>query len=282
MNFKITFPEPPRVPAELPLYATVPPAWSLARVSEIAARLGVHGIPADAGNWFVVRNGTSTVEVFQASDSVRLERESFDAEGRRGGAKPPSKERAIAVAEKFHELLGSVAARAEVASVGELEVLVSKDRNDTPERRVVGLQVCHRYSLDGLPLIGPGAKAQVTVGCDGDIGYAYRFWREVKRTGTRNTVAPDKAFERFADSPLFKQLGKGAKVNVTSATLGLLCLPPTESQGVLVPAYVLRGETTTESLPNAPFVHYLAAADLDPIEAKKNRWSNSRPALLVG
>jgi hypothetical protein len=63
--------------------------------------------------------------------------------------------------------------------------------------------------------------------------------------------------------------------------LGLLCLPPTEPQGVLLPVYVLRGEVSTDMLPGQPFVAYVAAAELDEATAKRSRWSLSRPALLA-
>ena len=44
-------------------------------------------------------------------------------------------------------------------------------------------------------------------------------------------------------------LPRGAKVAVSAVQLGLLSLPPTEIQGVLLPAYVLRGEDLLSSTP---------------------------------
>jgi hypothetical protein len=278
---KFEFPPPPNVQAELPLYSTIPPAWDASSVMELAARLGVRGNVTDAGAWYVVKDGVSTLEVFQASHSLRIERDAFDAEGRGNLTGTLNRERAHAVADQFLGLLGMISAQSEINSIDELAVLVEHREKRVPERRVAGLQFSYRFALDKLPLIGPGAKAQVTVGRDGEIGQAYRFWREVKRSGTRNAVTPDKAFDRFAASALFTTLPKTARVTVTTAELGLLCLPPSETQGVLVPAYVLRGEVTTETLPNAPFVHYVAAADLDEVDAKRHHWSLARPSLLV-
>jgi len=281
MSVKINFPEPPRVPAELPVYAAVPPAWDAERVAEFGAQIGVRGDVADAGVWFVLKDGKSTLEVYQASQSFRLEQDDFDSEGRNGLHGGLDRARAIAMAEQFHGMLGGPDTRPDLHSVTELEVLVSTKEKTAPERRVVALQVNHRYAVDGMPLVGPGAKAQVTVGRDGSIAQAYRFWREVKQSGTRQSVPAEQAFERFAATDQFASLPGSARVKVASVQVGLLCLPPTEAQGILVPTYVLRGEVATESLPRYQFVSYVAAAEIDETDAKKRRWQAARPALLV-
>jgi hypothetical protein len=89
----------------------------------------------------------------------------------------------------------------------------------------------------------------VTVGYDGQLVQAYRFARDATKVETRASIPPEEAFRRFAATEQFANLGRGAKVAVNSVQLGLLSLPPTETQGVLLPAYVLRGEVSTEMLP---------------------------------
>jgi hypothetical protein len=284
MSTTVVAPDLPRVPDELPVYPTVAPGWDAARVSELGARLDVCGSVVDGGVWFVVRDGVATLEVYQASHSFRLGRDTFDAEARGAGGSQVDRERAVAVAERFQRSLGGLDAHAELQSVTELEVLVATrdgGLDGRPERRVAGLQVNYRYTLDGLPLVGPGAKAQITVGRDGELAQAYRFGRAVKRPETRRAIAPDRAFERFAQSAMFARLPRAARVQVDGMRLGLLCLPPTEVQSVLVPAYVLRGTISTELLPRDGFVSYVAAVELDSVAAKRRRWSPPRPSLLV-
>jgi hypothetical protein len=145
---------------------------------------------------------------------------------------------------------------------------------------VVGLQVNYRYALGGLPLVGPGAKAQVSVGPDGELAQAYRFAREVKQVGGLKTTPLREAFARFAASDHFADLPRGAKARVTSVQLGLLCLPPTEVQGLLSPTYVLRGEVSTELQPRYEFIAYVAAAELDEADTKRRRFPQGRPSLL--
>jgi hypothetical protein len=234
--------------------------------------------------WFVVRDGVSTLEVYQASHSFRLGRDAFDAEARDAGGGQVDRERAVAVAERFQRSLGGIDAQVELRSVTELEVLVATRESGIDgriERRVAGLQVNYRYALDGLPLVGPGAKAQVTVGRDGELAQAYRFGRAVQRPETVRAIAPDRAFERFAKSAMFASLSHAARVQVDGMRLGLLCLPPTEIQSVLVPAYVMRGTISTELLPRDTFVSYVAAVELDSAAAKRRRWSPAHPSLLV-
>jgi hypothetical protein len=280
MSARFNFPEPPKVAGSVPLFATIAPEWTAKLVGEFGARLDVRGRVEDGGTWYLVQGEGVTLEVYQASHSFRLSHAAFDSEGSEGAA-PPDADRALATAQAFHERLEPIQAEAEVHSVTELAVsLAQRDAGD-PDRRVVGLQVNHRYRLDGLPLLGPGAKAQVTVGAEGEVMQAYRFWREVKQVATRPTLQPAQAFERFAASQQFADLPDSAEVTVRTAELGLLCLPPTAVQGVLVPVYRLRGEVSTELLPHDGFVAYVAAVDLDESEAKRRRWSLARPALVT-
>src|SRR5262249_40972554 len=281
MRATIDFPKLPQVPAEVPLYTTIRPEWNQKTVAQLSDGLGVRGAVVDAGTWFVVRDGVSTVEVYQASASVRLSRDDFDAEGRGQSECTIDRDRAIRVAERFHAAMGGISGQASLPTVSDLEVLVARRDERAIQRRVVGLQVSHTYSLDDVPLFGPGAKAQVTVARDGEIAHAYRFWRDAKRTASLPTVPPDQALERFADAGQFVELPRTATVKVASIELGLLCLAPTEVQSVLQPAYVVRGTVSTEMLPNYEFIRYVAAADVNPSDAKRKHWASVRPALLV-
>jgi hypothetical protein len=188
MTIKIKFPEPIEVPRELPLYAVIAPGWDANKVAALAERLDIHGDVADAGSWYVSRNEAWTLEVYQASHSLRLEHSRFDFEGRANPTGTPDRDRAMLTAERFLGQIGDTSAKADVASVTEL--VVSKATRDLPdgERHALGLQVNYRYTLDGLALVGPGAKAQVTVGCDGQLVQAYRFARDVEKVDRHASI----------------------------------------------------------------------------------------------
>jgi hypothetical protein len=204
MSVKIQCPDLPRVNRELPIYAALPPTWTPDKVARLAARFDMKGEVADAGAWYVCRNESSALEVYQASHSLRIERLDIDAEGRHLVLDPPDRERALETAKRVMAMIGDDYARPDVHSVTELTVLKATRDKREGERKVVGLQVNYRYTLDGMPLVGPGAKAQVTVAADGEMMQAYRFARAVERIGARTSVDPED------DAPLRRKRGDGS------------------------------------------------------------------------
>jgi hypothetical protein len=281
MTVKIQFADTPSVPDELPVYAALPPMWTRDQVARLAARFELKADVADAGLWYVCRSEALMLEVYQASHSMRIERRDIDGEGRGAAQDVPDRERAMAVADRVMSMFGGEFAKPRVHGVTELEVQRSIRGQAEVERQVVGLQVNYRYEMDGLALVGPGAKAQITVGADGELMQAYRFARASERIESRRTIAPEDALRRFAESDMFAQLDGRAKVAITSTELGLLSVPPTEVQSVLVPVYVIKGEISTRALPQYSFVRYVAATDLGDADIKRRRWEQVRPALLA-
>src|SRR5678815_15605 len=140
MTVKIDFPEMIQVPMELPLYATVAPGWTGDKVAEMARRFDLKGDCVDAGAWYVTRNDLWTLEVYQASHSLRLERNDYDAEGRKDTKGAPDRDRAMQAASRFMEAAGATMAKPEFDSVTELRVLQATREKLEGEARVVGLQ----------------------------------------------------------------------------------------------------------------------------------------------
>jgi hypothetical protein len=281
MSVDIRFPDPPQVPDQLPLLRVVRPQWDQARRS-LASRLGVEGDATDAGLWLVARDQRSSLEIYQASHSFRFTRQDIDGEARDRRSVEMDADHAVAVAERFLEGVGRVQADSWVHSVTELEVLSVSAGGREPERRVAAMQVNFRFSLNGIALVGPGAKMQVTVGDGDEVIGAYRFWRDVEPTASVRVFPAEHAFERFARSPMFANLTDDtARAEVASAELGYLCLPPTEVQGMLLPVFRLRGTISTEFQEAYDFVSYVAAASVDPEDAKRQRAPQTQPSLVL-
>lgn len=107
------------------------------------------------------------------------------------------------------------------------------------------------YAVEGLPLIGPGAKTNLHFDPDeeGGGGLLARFFhvrRTVERTADVRTQSLEETFE-----PLLAQTWAGldvdpstARLSVTSASFGLLALPADVSQGFAVPALAIEGQLT--------------------------------------
>ena len=56
---------------------------------------------------------------------------------------------------------------------------------------------------NGIPVVGPGAKIQVSF-CDQDlVSQVHYFWRDVKKEDNIDTILPDTALEKFMKDKLY-------------------------------------------------------------------------------
>jgi hypothetical protein len=268
------------VPAEVPVLEVRPPEWTLDAATELAKGMHIAASAADSGLWLLARDDRAALEVYRASSSFRYSRLDLDGEGRDGIAGVPEKGAALDVGQEWISQYGPEGVRAELHSVTEREVLISQ-RPDEVRQLIVGLDVNFRFSVEGLPLFGPGAKAQVSVHPSGEVTGAYRFWREVHAVDAAPTVPVEQMRERFASSPLFVDLTDDvAHAHIDSARFGWLSLPPSEPMGILVAALELRGMVYTEDH-TYNFISFVGATDSDDEAGKRAGWVNTRPRLLV-
>jgi hypothetical protein len=282
MSLSIRFPDIPAVPAESPVLTVRPHLWNLDAATELARRMEIRTNAEEAGLWMVARDDRAALEVYYASSSYRYSRLDFDGEGREGVDSTPNKDEVLGVAERWIETFGPEQARAEVHSITAHEVLVAEREAKEPREVVVGMDVNYRFAFDGTPLLGPGAKAKVSVHHTLDVSGAYRFWRDVEAVGEARILPVEQLLERFSSSPLFADLTDDtARAQVDSVRFGWLCLPPTEPMSTLVPALELRGTISTEAQPRYEFVRFVAATDPDQTTAKRSGHVNTRPALLL-
>jgi hypothetical protein len=267
MSLSIKFPVAPDVPARAPLFVTPAPAWSPKQVADLARRAGIEGEAEDLGAWRLVRDERATLEIYNASHSLRYGVASGDGEPRHAEAIDPDSGRRIA--DEWVAEFAPADARFDVHSVTEAELLISRSEGDEPERYVVATQFNYRFVVGDLPVLGSGGKMQVSVDAQGEVTGAYRFWREPRAKSAVRVMPADQAYERFAASAMFANLNDDiARAEVSEVSLGYFALPPTEPQSVLLPAYEFRGAVSTEIQPNAGFVAYLPAAAVKPAEVK--------------
>jgi hypothetical protein len=266
MSLSIKFPAAPDVPARASLFVTPPPVWDSKVVADLASRSRIDAEAVDRGAWLVARDERATLEIYQASHSLRygvirdaepLDREAVDSD------------RARSVADAWVAEFGPANARFDVHSITEAELLVSTSPDAEPERFVMAVQVSYAFALGDMPVIGSGAKMQVAVNRQGEVTDAYRFWREPQPKGAVRVLQPEQAFERFAAAPLFGELSDDtARAEVTDVSLGYFALPPTEPQSVLLPVYEFRGVLSTELHPGHEFIAHLPAAMVKPADIK--------------
>jgi hypothetical protein len=277
-----SFPDIPKPKAPLGLYRTPVPKERAQDAKVLAERFGVSGEVRDAHARLIVSDARSTLEVFMASDSLRwgmihtLTSEEDGADGL------PDDDEAKTIASVFLKSRGISLADTEPHSVmSAITWRHSPDSKSKPERRKVSLQINYAYTLDGLRVFGPGAKAQVTVGGKGRVMECYQFWRRPQRDGEHDVLSGDAVVELLRRDPMFRQLKSGeATVTFRSARLGYYALTPREYQRALIPVYAFDGTVSTPLMPRYDFVRYVVATRFDADQVKRQGIISHAPAYL--
>ena len=281
----ITPRELPSVPPSLPVYGTIRPQWTNEDAARFAKRLGVEAPAEEFEPWWVYRKDGDCVEIYRASHSVRVTRAAFDREGTATGPEQiPSDDEAVERAHQFVKDLHDIH-RSEALSpkLSRLEAMTQAPGGRRGSIRTVAVQVNYRFALDRLPLLGPGAKAQVTIGRSGDMEQAYLFWRQSERTDGKWTTRPAAAaLAALAESPFLAPVIRTGEVEVLRIQLGWLSLPPTIVQETLFPVYEIRGRFVAEidAGRERDFVVYVAAAAQTPQPDLRNTTA-PWPALVI-
>jgi hypothetical protein len=280
----ITPRELPSVPASLPVYRTIQPRWTPDDAARFAARFGVDAPVKEFEPWFVFRKDGACVEIYRATHSVRVTRAAFDREGTPAGPDQlPSDDAAVERANQFVEVLRDIHRSEPLPpKLSRLEAITQAPGGPRRPIRTVAVQVNYRFALDGLPLLGPGAKAQVTIGRSGDMEQAYLFWRQAQPTGDRWTTRPAAvALAALAESPFLDPVIRTGDVEVLRIQFGWLSLPPTIGQETLFPVYEIRGRFVAEidAGRGRDFVLYIAAASTPQLDLRNTTapW----PAIVI-
>ena len=209
MPVTISFPDF-ELPSRFPVLQVERPSWDDPSLGELATRFEISGKFEDRGLWHVIRDERSALEIYVASHSFRLTRSDGGANEWEFAAEAGLAEAvAIELAGRFAEpFLPSAAAS--VKSVVESEVLLSTSPDEEPKRLVTGTQVNYAFAVEGVPLIGPGAKMQVAIRPAGEILSSYRMWRNVTTIDEVPGFTVDEIAGRFGRGPMFARFGDEA------------------------------------------------------------------------
>ena len=245
---------------------------TLEEAAERARAFGVEGDPEDHGTALVVRDRAAAFELFAASDSLRFTGwPGLDqrARGRPRGRRPRDGDRE---GPRHRRAARARRRSAQSSSVTHVELSRMDGPDARPETRPVAVQVNFRFELDGLPVVGPGAKAQVTFGTDESLLECYHFWRRLREARQMAVLEPEQAIERLRRDQAYAELpDDGARVVFDNVRLGYLALPPRELQGYLFPVYVFRGTLSTPELERYDHTRYVVAVDIQPEQIKRLR-----------
>lgn len=255
----------------MPMYRTPFPKWGRRDVQTVVETFRIKGRIRDEGSRFVVKNRNRTLEIFKASDSVRWIVESSRESELQKAVKLPLEKEARKLADTFLNEKKLKETNAAFKSISYSEIAWMHKGEKEERAFTVALHVNYEFSLRGQPVMGSGAKMQVTVGSFRRIIEFYRFWRnpvlekEMRVIPFEKVIEVLRADEAFADLPS----KKGYSVKFTRPRLGYYSLPPRESQGYLLPVYAFDGEVITPHLEEYKFTKYVVAVDIKPEEVKK-------------
>lgn len=241
------------------------------RQAGLGRLFSIKGDKTDLGDKLRLNDKNKSLFLYYASDSFLYQDENlFAREERSFSEKLPKDARAKELALDFlkrNELLLSNAA---VSSVTHTTVGVTPAGSKKTEEYNTEVHVNFNYTLDKLPVFGPGAKTRVSMVDENNNSGIYHFWREVKALPRqRPLIKPDLALEMYGRNFRFAQLKNSSdKVNINQVDLGYFAMSPADTQDYLIPVYRITGVVSTEALPEYAFTHYIVAVKYNEADVK--------------
>lgn len=257
---------------KITFYRTPFPKLTPAKVAQIAKVHGIKAKPQDGGSLVLLRDRRATLELFRASDSIRwstLANGKSESSANGGRPKLPDEAAARKKAAAFLRQRKIPTKGAAVDSITHGMLSRATKRRREVEEEPIAVHVNYRFELDGLPVLGPGAKIQVTFVDDKTPAEVYRFWRTPKADGEMELLPARAAFDLLRRDPDFAELGDDARVEYRNPRLGYYALPPRESQGALIPVYAFDGRLSTRDFERYDFTRYVVAVPYTPEDAKQ-------------
>jgi hypothetical protein len=131
------------------------------------------------------------------------------------------------------------------------------------------MRVNYTFSLEGMPVWGPGAKIGVTIGAENRIIEVFKFWREPVEDRVFPLLNPEAAARLLMKDAAFAQLKEGeASVKYHHFQLGYYALPCMECQAFLGPVYRFSGAASAPARIETPFFRHVIAVSLSMEEMK--------------
>jgi regulatory protein YycI of two-component signal transduction system YycFG len=220
------------------------------------------GKTLDLGDKLQITEKTKNVSLYAASDSFWYQDDKlFASENKKQGLKLPEPKLAEDIAKRFLKSNGLLLSAAEFHSTSYTTVAVNKEGSSKVDEYNTELHVNFRYTLDKLPVFGPGAKTRVSLVDENTQSGVYHFWRDPKPAKRRmKLLSPELALELFYKNFRFAQLNPDtAKATIDDMQLGYYAMSPTDVQNYLVPVYRVTGTISTETFPRYDFTHYIVA-----------------------
>jgi hypothetical protein len=256
-----------------------------ARTESLSKLFGItNGKTIDLGDKLQFGEKTKTVSLYAASDSFWYQDDNlFASENKKQSLKLPDAKQGTDIAKRFLKSNGLLLPGADVYSTSYTTVAVNKEGSSKIDEYNTELHVNFRYTLDKLPVFGPGAKTRISLVDENTQSGVYHFWRDPKPVKKKmKLVNPEQALDMFYKDFRFAQLNPAtAKVTIDDMQLGYYAMTPTDVQNYLLPVYRVTGVVSTEDFPRYEFTHYIMAVTITDNEVKEMNTSAMSAKSMV-
>lgn len=227
--------------------------------------------PEDIGDILTFKEKELDFDVYKASDSFWMtKRELAFSETLPRGAELPKDDEAVDKARAYLEKLYVDMTYVKLQSVTHTEVVHDGPNKKEVDSQQTAVNVNFSFDMDGISVVGPGAKIQVSL-CDRDlVSQVHYFWRDARMTDEIDTILPDAALEKFMKDPRFIRLDeRSSSVKIHDMNLNYFAMPPFEFQRFLIPVYTIRGTVSTKYLERYDFTTHIVAVNITPEKIKR-------------
>ena len=234
----------PAIQKTLPNYNVVPPSLPPERLRQVVGALGMEGELATRGNARLLEKGTKRLMILPRIGSVHFEnRALLDAVGPRS---LPTMEEAASQADKLVRSTGLLPPGGLRAGVQTITREQTGKAGGEVAQVPLEVHVSYGFSLGQIPVEGPGAKGDITLGDRGQVAGLALNWRNVAEGAQVNTRSPEEVLELLRQKGIWNLLradpGTGPwKIIINSAHIAYWAEGLDHSQSLLEPWMVFEG-----------------------------------------
>jgi len=278
-----TIPELSEIRREISIYRTPLKTIDKETIRKISSAFDMKARAIDSGSRIMVKDRFGVLEIFEASGSIWWTKQNRSRSERRKSVRFLSEKKAIEKANPYLKTVGLADRKAKPKSVSYTETFIERSKDKQPTGVITHQHVNYEFSLDDLPVFGPGAKIQVTFSENNQVVEVLKFWREPKKERRKyKLISIETAIKIFQKHEAFWDLSKRtAKIQANEISLGYYALPPREIQVCLIPVYRFKGFVSTKDFARYDFAKYVVAVDVEADTLKKIGGSITATPLVI-
>jgi hypothetical protein len=252
--------------ARVRAFSAAPPDLSPAKLQGLTRAFGMTGTPsARGGGNLGLDQGGKCLRINGASGAIL-----YMDTAKLGTLTPkalPAAAAGGAAADRFVRDNALLPPEASQANVQPISMLQIGQGRGAPASVPVEMQVNYGFALNGKAVMGPGAKASVFLGQNGEVIGFNKAWRDVSQGREVATRNGSQAFSELQRSPRFRQ-GGVRNVRVTKMVAGYWAEDIGRGAVEVAPAYIFEGVYQTADGQQIPFVQKIPAdaAQTEPVK----------------